>query len=127
LLLNADGDGPINSLVVPSLLSPRYAPAGESLISVNVVGMPSQSDVELEKAVRVQLQGWFDEAVAGWQHLKTFRISNALPSQTPPVEDPRNFNPRRAEWLYLCGEYGNAPTINWALYSGRRAAEAIVS
>jgi phytoene dehydrogenase-like protein len=127
LLLDADGDGPINSLVVPSLLSQHYAPSGQSLIAVNVSGMPEQSDEELEKAVRTQLQSWFDDAVEGWQHLKTFRISNALPSQTPPVDNPRNFNPRRAEWLYLCGEYGNAPTINWALYSGRRAAESIVS
>lgn len=127
LLLDADGDGPVNSLVVPSLLSPHYAPAGDSLIAVNVIGIPNQTDAELESAVRAQLNGWFGKAVAGWQHLKTFRIANALPSQMPPVENPRTFNPRRAEWLYLCGEYGNAATINWALYSGRRAAEAITS
>ncbi len=127
LVLAADGDGPINSLVVPSALSQHYAPAGESLICVNVTGLPEQSDAQLEMAVRTQLQGWFGEAVDGWQYLKTYRIANALPLQTPPVADPRNFNPRRAEWLYLCGEYGNAPTINWALYSGRRTAEAIAA
>jgi len=127
LVLDATGLGPVNSLVVPTLLSRDYAPAGDSLIAINVLGIPVQGDVALEAAVRVQLRGWFGDAVDGWRHLKTFRIPDALPLQTPPVENPRFCEPRRADWLYVCGEYCNAPTINWALYSGRRAAEAVVA
>ena len=127
LVLDATGCGPVNSLVVPTLLSRDYAPAGDSLIAINVLGIPVQGDVALEAAVRVQLRGWFGDAVDGWRHLKTFRIPDALPLQTPPVENPRFCEPRRADWLYVCGEYCNAPTINWALYSGRRAAEAVVA
>ncbi len=127
LVLDATGLGPVNSLVVPTLLSRDYAPAGDSLIAINVLGIPVQGDAALEAAVRVQLRGWFGDAVDGWRHLKTFRIPDALPLQTPPVENPRFCEPRRADWLYVCGEYCNAPTINWALYSGRRAAEAVVA
>jgi hypothetical protein len=36
-------------------------------------------------------------------------------------------NARRADRLYVCGEYRSVLTINWALYSGRRAAEAIMA
>ena len=28
---------------------------------------------------------------------------------------------------HVCGEYRNAPTIQWALYSGRRAAESVLA
>ena len=94
---------------------------------INVIGIPLQDDAVLEAAVRDQMRGWFGAAVDSWRHLKTFRIPDALPLQTGPVENPRYRDPRRADWLYVCGEYCNAPTINWALYSGRRAAEALVA
>jgi len=127
LVLDATGQGPVNSLVVPTLLSRDYAPAGSSLIAVNVLGIPAQGDAALEAGVRAQLRGWFGGAVDGWRHLKAFRIPDALPLQTPPVENPRVHEARRADGLYVCGEYRSAPTINWALYSGRRAAEAVVA
>ncbi|MDI6746999.1 MAG: NAD(P)/FAD-dependent oxidoreductase [Rhodocyclaceae bacterium] len=127
LVLNATGHGPVNSLVVPTLLSRDYAPAGDSLIAINVPGIPAQDDAALEAAVRDQMRGWFGAAVGSWRHLKTFRLPAALPLQTAPVENPRYRDPRRTDWLYVCGEYCNAPTINWALYSGRRAAEALVA
>jgi phytoene dehydrogenase-like protein len=127
LVLDATGRGPVNSLVVPTLLSPAYAPAGASLIAVTVLGIPTLDDAALEAAVRVQLRDWFGGVVDGWRHLKTFRIPDALPLQTPPVANPRHHQARRGDDLYVCGEYGNAPTINWALYSGRRAAEALIA
>ena len=127
LVLNATRDGPVSSLVVPTLLSRDYAPAGDSLIAINVLGIPSDDDAKLEAAVRAQMRAWFGAVVDSWRHLKTFRIPDALPLQTPPVDNPRYRDPRRADWLYVCGEYCNAPTINWALYSGRRAAEALVA
>ncbi|MCX7145412.1 MAG: NAD(P)/FAD-dependent oxidoreductase [Sulfuritalea sp.] len=127
LVLNATGNGPVSSLVVPTLLSRDYALAGDALIAINVLGIPADDDATLEAAVRAQMRYWFGAAVDSWRHLKTFRIPDALPLQTPPVDNPRYRDPRRADWLYVCGEYGNAPTINWALYSGRRAAEALIA
>lgn len=127
LVLNAEAQGPVNSLVVPSLLSRDYAPAGDALIAVNVLGVPAQDDATLIAAVRAQLRGWFGPVVDGWIHLQTMRIRHALPLQTPPVANPREIDPRRAERLYVCGDYNNAPTIQWALYSGRRAAEAVLA
>lgn len=127
LMLGTVAEGPVNSVVVPTLLSADYAAAGDSLIAVSVLGIPEAGDAALEAAVRSQLGDWFGSAVNGWRHLKTFRIAAALPPQTPPVANPESFNPRRTPWLYVCGEYGNAPTINWALHSGRRAAEAVLA
>lgn len=126
LVLNADGHGPVNSVVVPSLLSPGYAPAGKALIAANVLGIPEIDDATLEGQVRAQVREWFGAAVDGWRHLRSYRIADALPLQTPPLENPRHCEPRRRDRLYLCGEYRNAASIQWALYSGRRAAEAVI-
>jgi phytoene dehydrogenase-like protein len=127
LVLNGSGEGPVNSLVVPTLLSAHYAPAGETLVAVNVLGIDRRGDQALTAAVLAQLRDWFGASVAGWQHLRTYRIVEALPLQTPPIRHPHAHDPRRGDGLYVCGEYGNATSINWALYSGRRAAEAIVA
>ncbi len=127
LVLSAEPRGTVNSLVVPTLLSRAYAPAGKTLITVNVLGIPGQSDALLAQQVRAQLREWFGAVVDGWQHLKTYRIVDALPAQTPPLANPMHYLPRRSEWLYVCGEYRNAASINWALYSGRRAAEVLIA
>ncbi len=124
LVLNGTGVGPINCLVVPTLLAPDYAPAGQSLICVNVLGIPAVAVEELEQDVRSQLAEWFGPDVAAWRHLKTLRIPDALPLQTPPLDNPLHHQPRRANGIFVCGEYDNASSINWALRSGRRAAEA---
>lgn len=127
LILNATGQGPINNLVVPSLLSSSYAPAGQSLVAVSVMGDPAQDDDRLEAEVRRQLGEWFGKGIIPWRHLRTMRIRDALPMQTPPVEHPRHHDPRRPDGILVCGEFGNPTSIHWALYSGRRAAEAILS
>lgn len=127
LVLNATGQGPINNLVVPSLLSSSYAPAGQSLIAVSVMGNPAQDDSHLEADVLQQLGEWFGKQITSWRHLKTLRIRDALPMQTPPVKHPRHHNPRRPKGILVSGESGNPTSIHWALYSGRRAAEAILS
>ena len=38
LVLNGDRTGPINNLCVPSNVAPTYAPPGQALVSVSVVG-----------------------------------------------------------------------------------------
>ena len=44
LVLNGDGEGPINNLCVPSQVSRKYAPADQALISVTVLGAYADSD-----------------------------------------------------------------------------------
>jgi phytoene dehydrogenase-like protein len=126
LLINGDGQGHVNSVLVPSLLSPAYAPPGQHLITVNVLGNPDKLISVLENSVRSQLYEWFGPKVRDWQHLKTYRIPRAVPMQTPPVVYPAAIDPRVGPGLFLCGEYRNAPSLNWALASGRRAAEAVL-
>ncbi|MDP2133156.1 MAG: FAD-dependent oxidoreductase [Sulfuritalea sp.] len=127
LVLNATGKGRINNVVVPSLLSAAYAPGGQSLIAVNVLGIAAQDDARLEADLRRELGEWFGNQVTTWRHLKTLRIPEALPLQVPPVRHPRHHDPHRQDGILVCGEFGNPTSIQWALYTGRRAAEAILT
>ena len=125
-VLNGEGVGPVTSLCVLSQVAPSYAPLGESLISVTVIGYPEQDDEELESRVRVQMKDWFGSLIDRWRHLKAYRIQHALPLQAPPVANPTTQPVRIRSGVYVCGEYRNAPSIQWAMVSGRRAAEAII-
>ena len=126
LLLNGDRTGWINSLTVPSQVSPAYAPPGQALISVVVVDHLSSDDTTVEAAVRGQLTAWFGAGVREWRHLKTFRIAHALPAQPPPMPDPTVSVTPAKPGIFVCGEYGSVPGIQWAMLSGRRAAEAAI-
>lgn len=126
LLLDGEGRGPVNNLCVPSQVVGSYAPPGAALISATVLGIPSQDDRELEAAVRSQLAGWFGSKVGDWRLLKTYRIPHALPSHLPgrssSLVQPVCMRPG----LYVCGDHRDTASINGAMASGRRAAEAAV-
>ncbi|MGE5155378.1 MAG: FAD-dependent oxidoreductase, partial [Bdellovibrio bacteriovorus] len=126
LVLNGEGpgQGPVNSLLCPSNLSEHYAPPGQSLVTVNCHGAEHDPDT-LETDVRVQLAGWFGDQVDAWRRLACYRIPEALPAQPAPVPFPGSVTLRQSNWLWVCGEYRNAPSIQWALHSGRRAGTEI--
>jgi len=125
LVLNAEPDGPVNNLAVMSDVAPTYAPAGQALISASVLGDPADADIELIANVRGQLSNWFGDAVAGWTHLRTDRIRYALPDQTAPALDPARRPVRVSPGLYVCGDHRDDASINGALHSGWRAAQAV--
>ncbi len=119
LTLNGEG-GPINNLCVPSEVAPSYAPAGRALVSLTVLGA-GEPDLD---ALRDQLRGWFGSAVADWRHLRTYRIPRALPAY--PVGGSLEQPTRVAPGLYACGDHREHPSLNGALASGRKAAEAVL-
>jgi len=81
LVLNGEGNGPINNLCVPSVIAPGYAPAGYHLVSVTVLH-PSISQDQMLHDVRQQLQDWFGEQANAWEFLRSYRIEDALPDQS---------------------------------------------
>jgi phytoene dehydrogenase-like protein len=127
LVLNGEGQGLVNSLAIPSRVAPAYAPpGGQSLIAATVIGLPTLQDDQLTEAVRSQLTEWFGPKVSAWRHLRTYWIRHALPLQIPPLPDPAApVHPVRPG-LYVCGEYANPASLQWAMASGRKAAEAVI-
>lgn len=126
LVLNGDAVGPVNNLAVMSEVAPEYAPQGQALISVSVVG-ESPSPESLEARVREQLRGWFGGAVDGWRHLRTYDIPHALPAMTAEVLAEPHRPVRLSSGLYVCGDHRDSASIEGALVSGRRAAEALLA
>jgi phytoene dehydrogenase-like protein len=120
LVVNGEG-GPINNLCVPSEAAPSYAPPGRALVSATILGA---GEPDLDQVER-QLRGWFGSAVGEWRHLRTYRIPRALPAY--PVGGFGEQPVRLAPGLYACGDHRAHPSLNGALASGRRAAEAVLA
>ena len=130
IVLNGDGasGGPVNNLCVPSLVSKAYAPNGRHLISASVLGTHRAPDnVSLETAVTAQLTSWFGSQVAKWDHLRTYHVPNAQPRQTPPALSEIERSVRIRPDVYVCGDHRDQASIQGALTSGRRAAEAVLA
>jgi hypothetical protein len=131
ILLNGEGRaaGPVNHVAVMSAVSPQYAPPGAYLVVASVVGeAPAENAarMRLEQAVRLHMRRWFGAAVDSWKMLGGYDLARASPQQ------------RHAEWeqapvrlggtggVYMCGDYRETASIQGALASGRRAAEAVI-
>lgn len=84
-------------------------------------------EAAVKNTVRQELTGWFGREVDDWRHVKSYRISHALPSQLPPMPDPTSPAGPIRPGLFVCGEYGSVPGIQWAMLSGRRTIEAIIN
>ena len=123
LVLDGEGRGPVNDLAVLSEVAPSYAPPGRALIVANVPGAGANR-AGLAGAVHDQLAEWFGDAVAQWRLLKAFTIREALPRQRPEDLASRA-GPRIASGLYLAGDHCASGSLQGALASGRRAAEAV--
>jgi phytoene dehydrogenase-like protein len=131
ILLNGEGPGagPVNNVAVMSAVSLEYAPPGAHLVVASVVGEAPRDNAalqQLDDGVRTHLKNWFGPAVDSWKTLKAYPLARALPQQ------------RHAEWeqapvrfggsggVYMCGDYRETASIQGALASGRRAAEAVL-
>ena len=126
LVLNGEPDAdPVNTVVVLSNVCPAYAPPGAALVSVSTAGA-SGAEVTAS-VVLAHLRGWFGPQVDGWRHLRTDRIPRALPRYVPPTVPPQHGRVRLDGGLFVCGDHVAAPTLNDAMRSGRRAAEAVLA
>ncbi len=121
ILLCGTGPGPAINVAVMSNVAPSYAPAGKACV---VAAIPGQSDPEAEPRVRAQMQSWFGPEVSSWRHLKTDVIAHGQPSQAPPLRPKQSV--KVGDGLWVCGDHRDTASIQGALFSGRRTAEAIL-
>jgi phytoene dehydrogenase-like protein len=123
IALDGTGSGLVNNVCVPSDLAPEYAPRGQALVSVSVLGTVDPDD--LEARVLAELEGWFGRQVREWRHLRTYRIERALPRQSPGTGfTGPGF--RKEAGVYLCGDHYWSASIEGAIHSGLRTADAIL-
>ena len=123
ICLNGSGEGVVNNVCALTDVSPDYSPDERALISVSVLGLHPQE--ALPAKVRQELMGWFGECVAKWCHLRTDLIPEALPEQTPKVQKHK-LGYIQQKGIYVCGDHTTSASIEGAVISGKRAAEAII-
>ena len=120
IALNGTGEGLVNNVCVPSDVSAEYAPSGKALISVSVLGTPDAAN--LEARVLSELGAWFGAQTRDWLHLRTERITRALPlhaASANPVDVIKMGG------VVACGDYFSNASIEGAIVSGQQAADAI--
>jgi phytoene dehydrogenase-like protein len=130
LVLNGEGPsaGPVNNLAVLSDVAPGYAPPGRSLVAATVLGNPRQEEDPgaLEARVRAHLAQWYGGVVEGWETLHVNRIHHAQPLQPPEALDPPRRPVRLASGLFVGGDHRENASLNGALASGGRVAQAVL-
>ncbi len=115
------GAGPVVNTAVISNAAPSYAPAGRHLVQATAL---LAGDAPAEIDVRHQLASLYDCATESWELLATHEIPNALPVMPPPLQVRRQIS--YGPGLFVCGDHRDTASIQGALVSGRRTAEAIL-
>ena len=120
-MLDGVRSGPALNVAVMSNVAPEYvtaaAPVGHALVAA---ACPASAGVaDLAGDVRAELRRRWGPQVDQWRVLRVDRIADGQPDHRPPFA-PR----RRRRWADTlrswCGDYRDTPSIQGALYSGRR-------
>ena len=123
LRLDADHPDLVANTVPISSVAQSYAPPGKVLLSTNVVG-ERRSESGLEARIRYRLASLYRCKPEALRLLRTYSIDEAQPAAMPPLRLRRPV--RVSAGLYVCGDWRDTPSIQGALVSGRRAAQAVL-
>ncbi|MDJ0461413.1 NAD(P)/FAD-dependent oxidoreductase [Streptomyces sp. H27-C3] len=121
LLLDADRSGPVSHTAVLSEVDPTRAPGGRALISSTVLAAPPP---DADRVVRAHLARLYGAPTDDWELLAVHHDRDAVPAMPAPHDLRRPV--RLLSGLYVCGDHRDTSTVQGALYSGRRAAHAIL-
>jgi phytoene dehydrogenase-like protein len=120
IVLDGERSGPVANTVVLTNAAPSYAP-GRHLVSSSVVSGDAS-----EPVVRAHLARLYGVDTTAWEHVAAYDVRAALPSQAPPMG--RFVKAVCLEpGLYVCGDHRDSASIQGALVSGRRAADAVLA
>jgi phytoene dehydrogenase-like protein len=126
IVLDGARSGPALNVAVMSNVAPEYvtaaAPPKHALVAA---ACPATAGIDdLKAAVRTQLRGWWGPQVDQWKVLRVDTIAHGQPDQQPP------FSPKRrqalGDGLFVCGDHRDTPSIQGALFSGRRCGDAVL-
>lgn len=122
LTVDADGSGVVNSVIL-SASAPEYAPAGRSLVAVSVLhDRPTVLGAQEALRTAVELH---EAPRADWDLLATREIPRALPAMTAPHPQRRPVFAQDAQ-VWVAGDHRDTSSLQGALVSGRRTADAVV-
>jgi phytoene dehydrogenase-like protein len=114
--------GPVLNAAIMTNVAPAYAPPGRHLV---VAAMPGVVEGDLAGIARGALRTWWGSQVDGWDVVNVNRIAHGQPRRGVPLHP--KLPVRLSDGLYVCGDHRDTGSIQGALYSGRRCAEAILA
>ncbi|MFI1796055.1 NAD(P)/FAD-dependent oxidoreductase [Streptomyces sp. NPDC020379] len=125
LIIAGGRRGPVAHTMVASEVDPTRAPAGRALITSTVLGAAAGlPTAELDRAARAQLARVYGTSTTDWQLLAAHHDADAVPAMPAPHDVRRPV--RLLSGLYVCGDHRDTSTVQGALFSGRRAALAVL-
>lgn len=129
LLLNA-GDTEPNTIVPLSEVAPEYATGDDHLLNATFLGEDvfEATSEQLAAQTRETLESWYPEqSFDSLSTLETDRIPFAQFAQPPGTHDSLPDVRDGGRRTYLAGEYTEWSSIQGAIESGRKAAEAVLA
>ena len=122
LTLDGARRGPVVNTVVLTHAAPQYAPSGRALVSASALGV--RESAAHEAAVRDHLGWLYGTSTDRWELVGRYAIPYALPAMPVPLDLRRPV--RMPSGAYVAGDHRDTSSIQGALVSGRRAAEAVL-
>lgn len=114
--------GPVWNTAVVSNAAPTYAPPGRHLVQATTLLDRPDGDAP-EDAVRRHVGEILGCDTSGWQVVVRHRIDGALPAVPPPLRPRSEIS--LGHGLFVCGDHRDTASIQGALVSGNRTAEAV--
>ncbi|MCC5844482.1 MAG: FAD-dependent oxidoreductase [Verrucomicrobia bacterium] len=111
----------INTLTDLSQLHAQWAPPGKHLLSVSCLNTGVG-----EQEVLSDLSELFGDQARKWKPIARMEIPNALPAQPPGHLSAVSKTGFQANGIIRCGDFLETASIDGALLSGKRAAEALL-
>jgi protoporphyrinogen oxidase len=118
-----DPSRPLVNTVVMTNSAPSYATNDRTLISSSALGV--HPSAQSEQQVRSHLAALYKVPTSNWTHVATYPIPDALPMMAAPHDVEQSV--RLSDGVYIAGDYRQVSSINGALASGRRSAEALLT
>jgi phytoene dehydrogenase-like protein len=126
LRLDADRS-PVSNTVVLSNAAAEYAPEGSALVATSMVHRAGQAPLD-EPALRRRLAQLWNTDTRDWSLVATRDVPRALPAMRAPHDFRRSVRLPGADGIvYVCGDHRDTSSIQGALVSGRRAADAVLA
>ena len=122
LIVDGARRGPVINTVVLTHAAASYATGGRILVSASSLGTNTGSDDEAR--VRDHLTQLYGVRTDGWTTVAAYPISYALPAMTPPLDTRKPV--ALSDSLYVAGDHRDTASIQGAMVSGRRAANAVL-
>lgn len=127
--IHLDGEqrSPLTNTVVMSAAARGYSPDDRGLVASTILGLPSTDPTEptSETGIRRELARVYGTDTGSWQLVTVHAIPHALTAMPPPLDVRRPV--ALGDGLFVAGDHRDSASIQGALVSGRRAADAVMA